>query len=78
MISPASILPPHFKVSPEHRCHAKAVAYGLIYGKGAAALSKELGCGVAEAEAVAAAFKASIPGAMTWIAGVISSCHQKG
>ena len=41
-----------FKVSPEHRCHAKAVAYCLMYGKAphgghAATLSKELGCGVA-------------------------------
>ena len=72
-------LPPLSRqVSPQNRCHAKAVAYGLIYGKGAVALSKELGCAVAEAERIAAEFKASIPGAMSWIAGVINSCHHKG
>ena len=34
------------------RSHAKAVAYGLIYGKGATTLAKELGISVGEAEKV--------------------------
>ena len=51
---PTPPLPPSLppQVNDMQRSHAKAVAYGLIYGKGATTLAKELGISVGEAEKV--------------------------
>ena len=50
------------QVSAEQRNQAKRLAYGLLYGMGPMALSKELGCDQKTAADLSAAFLASLPG----------------
>ena len=48
-------------MTPAERAAAKALAYGLLYGRGAPALAAELEVSVPEAAAVARRFLASMP-----------------
>ena len=51
------------------RNKAKQLAYGLLYGKGARALSKDLSCSIDEAQNERDTFKRSLP-------GVVSAFHM--
>ena len=47
------------------RNKAKQLAYGLLYGKGARALSKDLSCTIEEAQIERDTFKRSLPGVVS-------------
>lgn len=50
------------QVTPAQRTQAKAIAYGLLYGKGRAALAADLGCAPEQAARLMESFRASLPG----------------
>ena len=50
------------QVTPAQRTQAKAIAYGLLYGKGKAALAADLGVAPDEAARLMDDFRKSIPG----------------
>lgn len=55
-----------FQVTPEQRSHAKAMAYGLLYGKGVQGLAHDLGTDATTADAERRAFLAALPGVESW------------
>ena len=50
------------QVTPAQRTQAKAIAYGLLYGKGRAALAADLGCAPEQAARLMESFRSSLPG----------------
>ena len=58
------------QVPDEVRNKAKQLAYGLLYGKGARALSKDLSCTIEQAQIERDTFKRSLP-------GVVSATHTR-
>lgn len=60
------------------RSSAKAVNFGLVYGKGAASLAKDMGCTVAEAEAVVAAILGSFGKAAKWMTSQLRFAQKYG
>ncbi|KAK9789551.1 hypothetical protein WJX73_010627 [Symbiochloris irregularis] len=69
---------PILQVTLEQRTQAKRLAYGLLYGMGSMALSKDLGCDPKTAEELSAQFIASLPGVDAWLQKVRESCRQLG
>ena len=67
MLESAALL---LQVPDEVRNKAKQLAYGLLYGKGARALSKDLSCTIDEAQNERDTFKRSLP-------GVVSASHMR-
>ena len=65
-------------VTAAERSWAKAVAYGLLYGKGASSLALEMGIPAREAAALVDAFKASLPGVTAWLADVLADARAAG
>lgn len=54
------------QVTQEQRDAAKALAYGLLYGKGAQALAVDLGISPAEARRATEEFMNALPGVVSW------------
>jgi hypothetical protein len=70
------------QVTQQQRNHAKHMAYGLLYGKGARALAVDMGISVEAAAQRSAEFKRSLPGVCAWMAKVgglwpISICCRR-
>ncbi|KAK9836945.1 hypothetical protein WJX81_001769 [Elliptochloris bilobata] len=62
------------QVTPAQRTQAKAIAYGLLYGKGRAALAAELGIAPGEAARLMDSFRRSIPGLDAWLTAAVRDC----
>ena len=62
------------QVTAEQRSHAKSMAYGLLYGKGTAALAADLETHVNTADRERQAFMAALPGLDAWQARSVQHC----
>ncbi|KND02903.1 uncharacterized protein SPPG_01983 [Spizellomyces punctatus DAOM BR117] len=69
---------PQERVTYEERARAKALSYGVMYGRGARSLSEELEVDLAGAEAFLREFQAAYPGVPAWKQQTIQKCHEKG
>lgn len=65
-------------VTPEMRRAAKTINFGLIYGMGAYALSRELGVSQREAQAFIDAYFARLPQVKAYLEGVKDQARQTG
>ena len=63
-------------VPPEARDSAKAMVYGMVYGRGAASLAAELRCSEAEARRTLDDFRAQVPGVVAWERSVYEDCRR--
>lgn len=68
------------QVTPEQRSHVKAMAYGLLYGKGVQGLAHDLGTDATTADAERRAFLNALPGVELWQVNsssnsFIDGCH---
>ena len=54
------------QVTADQRSHAKAMAYGLLYGKGVQALAQDLGTDATTADGERRAFMTALPGVEAW------------
>ncbi|KAK9824289.1 hypothetical protein WJX72_009203 [[Myrmecia] bisecta] len=64
------------QVKPEQRDHAKALSYGLLYGKGPHALAADLDCTPNDAVKHMDSFFASIPGVKAWTKSLVEECRK--
>ena len=62
------------QVTPAQRTQAKAIAYGLLYGKGKAALAADLDVAPNEAGQLMTDFRKSVPG-LVRAALLCPACH---
>ena len=62
------------QVTPAQRAQAKAIAYGLLYGKGKAALAADLDVAPDEAWQLMTDFRNSVPG-LVRAARLCAACH---
>ncbi|TPX62729.1 DNA-directed DNA polymerase [Spizellomyces sp. 'palustris'] len=69
---------PQERITYEGRARAKAISYGVMYGRGARSLSEELEVDLAGAEAFLREFQAAYPGVPAWKQRTIQKCHEKG
>ena len=58
-------------VQPAQRTWAKGMAYGLLYGKGAAAFAQELQCDIGTATKEMDTFRTALPGVDKWMQQVM-------
>ena len=65
-------------VTPAERKAAKAMCYGILYGKGATSLSEDLACSKEEASRFLHDFKHSYEGIAAYIQSVVGFCRQHG
>ncbi|CAL8465203.1 g4738 [Coccomyxa elongata] len=68
--------PPH-AVTVEQRNHAKAMAYGLLYGLGKDRLAARMGVNPQEAAQKSAEFRTSIPVLDAWLKRVVEDCRSR-
>ncbi len=66
------------EVTPDHRRAAKAVNFGLIYGKGAFSLAKDLGISRYEAQEYITRYLGQYPKVETYMAKVIEDATREG
>ncbi len=66
------------KASPEQRAMAKVVNFGVMYGMGARALSRQLGISVAEASRFIADYYRTHEGVKTFLDRMVSDARTKG
>ena len=66
------------KVTREQRSHAKAVNFGLIYGKQAFSLGKELGIGRQQAQNYIDMYFARYPKVQAYMENIVASAKEKG
>ena len=66
---------PRGSVTPAEREFAKSLAYGLLYGKGVAAIAADLGIPISEAGDLVDAFRSSIPTATAWLSDVVAAAR---
>ncbi|EIE23289.1 hypothetical protein COCSUDRAFT_42188 [Coccomyxa subellipsoidea C-169] len=69
-------IPPHL-VSVQQRDHAKAMAYGLLYGLGKDRLAARMEVTPQEAAQKSADFRASIPVLDAWLKRVVEECRAR-
>ena len=69
---------PEIMVSPAQRSSAKAVNFGIMYGKGAFSLSNDLGVSVQEGKAFLDSYLAAFPAVDAYMQGVIEEAREKG
>eukprot|EP01064_Diplonema_japonicum_P000618 TRINITY_DN10399_c0_g2_i1.p1 TRINITY_DN10399_c0_g2~~TRINITY_DN10399_c0_g2_i1.p1 ORF type:complete len:819 (+),score=160.70 TRINITY_DN10399_c0_g2_i1:178-2634(+) len=65
-------------VTPAERKVAKAICYGILYGKGALSLSEDLNCTREEAEIFLRDFKNTYTGITKYITSVAHGCRSTG
>eukprot|EP00659_Diplonema_papillatum_P016222 gene16222-24862_t len=65
-------------VTPLERGMAKAICYGMLYGKGARAISEDLDCGVEEAESFLKDFRGTYAGVTEHLARIVADCRRDG
>eukprot|EP01063_Lacrimia_lanifica_P000482 TRINITY_DN1023_c2_g1_i1.p1 TRINITY_DN1023_c2_g1~~TRINITY_DN1023_c2_g1_i1.p1 ORF type:complete len:642 (+),score=215.94 TRINITY_DN1023_c2_g1_i1:203-1927(+) len=65
-------------VTDDERKVAKAICYGILYGKGATSLSEDLGCEKESAAAFLHKFKATYGGVTEYIKSVVRECRRVG
>ena len=66
---------PPSQVPPDERDAVKALAYGLLYGKGMLALARDMRCGVEEARRLHDSLWAMMPRVQAWREEVLSHCR---
>lgn len=66
---------PTSQVTQEERDAVKALAYGLLYGKGMLALARDMRCGVDEARRLHDSLWAMMPRVQAWREEVLSDCR---
>jgi len=64
-------------VTPRLRSSAKAINFGIMYGKGAYSLSKDIGVSVAEAKAYMEAYFATFPGVRTYMDAIVERAREQ-
>ena len=69
---------PEILVTPVQRSSAKAVNFGIMYGKGAFSLSNDLGVSIPEAKAFLESYLAAFPAVDAYMQGVIDDAREKG
>lgn len=63
------------QVTPDEREAVKALAYGLLYGKGMLALARDMRCGVEEARQLHDSLWAMMPRVQAWREELLSTCR---
>lgn len=66
------------EVTREQRSHAKAINFGLIYGKQAFSLGKELGIGRQQAQNYIDMYFARYPKVQAYMEGIVEEAKEKG
>ena len=66
------------EVSPAERKIAKAICYGMLYGKGVKSLSEDLNCSPEEASSFLRDFRSSFTGVTKYIKTVVAECRVNG
>lgn len=66
------------EVTREQRSHAKAINFGLIYGKQAFSLGKELGIGRQQAQSYIDMYFARYPKVQAYMEGIVEEAKEKG
>eukprot|EP01060_Flectonema_neradi_P007376 TRINITY_DN1512_c1_g1_i1.p1 TRINITY_DN1512_c1_g1~~TRINITY_DN1512_c1_g1_i1.p1 ORF type:complete len:1742 (+),score=318.74 TRINITY_DN1512_c1_g1_i1:57-5228(+) len=66
------------EVSHEERKIAKAICYGMLYGKGVKSLSEDLDCSPEEASSFLHSFRNSFAGVTKYIKSVVVDCRTNG
>ena len=69
---------PQSEVTPRLRSSAKAINFGIMYGKGAYSLSKDIGVSVKEAEAFLQTYLATFPNIDGYMEKTIADARQCG
>ena len=69
---------PDEEVTPALRSSAKAINFGIMYGKGAFSLSKDLGISVKEADAFLKNYLDTFPGVDGYMRSTIADAKEKG
>lgn len=64
------------QVTPEERDAVKALAYGLLYGKGMLALARDMRCGVEEARQLHDSLWSMMPRVQAWREEVLIYCRR--
>jgi DNA polymerase-1 len=68
-------LPPE-QISDEQRSVAKSTVFGLMYGRGATAISEEHGISITQAEKLASTFFAMYPVAKRWLSIIVTQARN--
>lgn len=68
---------PRQDVTSRERAWAKALAYGMLYGKGPNAVAVDLGVPVHEAVSLMDGFRASTPGVTAWLHSVVEEARSR-
>ena len=69
---------PQSEVTPRLRSSAKAINFGIMYGKGAYSLSKDIGVTVKEADAFLKSYLAAFPSISSYMDKVIADARANG
>ena len=69
---------PDEEVTPALRSSAKAINFGIMYGKGAFSLSKDLGISVKEADVFLKSYLDTFPGVDSYMRSTIADAKEKG
>ena len=69
---------PEVLVTPAERLGAKAINFGIMYGKGAFSLSNDLGISIPQAKAFLESYLAAFPSVDTYMKNVIGEAREKG
>ena len=69
---------PDDEVTPALRSSAKAINFGIMYGKGAYSLGKDLGISVKEADAFLKNYLDTFPGVDSYMRSTIAEAKEKG
>ncbi len=69
---------PESEVTPQLRSASKAINFGIMYGKGAYSLSKDLGITVKEADAFLKTYLAAFPKVDSYMQDCIAQAREKG
>ncbi len=69
---------PEILVTPAQRSGAKAVNFGIMYGKGAFSLAKDLGVSLAKGKAFLESYLAAFPSVDAYMKKIIEDAREKG
>ncbi|MBO4873134.1 MAG: DNA polymerase I [Lachnospiraceae bacterium] len=69
---------PEILVTPAQRTGAKAINFGIMYGKGAFSLSNDLGVSIPQAKAFLESYLAAFPKVDQYMKNVIEEAREKG
>ena len=69
---------PEILVTPAQRSGAKAVNFGIMYGKGAFSLARDLGVSLAKGKAFLESYLAAFPSVDAYMKNVIEDAREKG